>query len=77
MSTNYEIIAAQRDELAAKVRELGRQLDNALGEIARLRSALCSATLPTLSDTQAPARGEVPSASPQKSKRARILGGGA
>lgn len=63
---HIEIVAAQRDELAMKLRELSMQLDTAKAEIAMLREALARA---------APA--PVPSASPPKLKKPRIFGGGA
>jgi hypothetical protein len=78
--TNLETVAAQRDELAMKNRELSRKLDATNAEIARLKGeekappgVLDVAPIPVSAGALVP---PVPSVGPPKAKRARVFGGG-
>jgi hypothetical protein len=72
-----DTVAAQRDAANAKVRELSIKLDAANAEIERLKlkDAQGGYVPPVPQGAPGIVHGEVPQASPLKSKRPRIFGG--
>jgi hypothetical protein len=81
---NLDIVAKQRDEAHAKLRETTRKLEAAEAEIKRLKGGGGTVDVTKVHDRDPQsvpadprAGGEVPNVTPQQSKRPRIFGGGA